>query len=321
MNRDRMIRGITMLCAAVLLCAVIVSAGGLIAKAASGYEHAEKYTAGDAEITGIVKNLEVNWTSGKITVAYHGKETVELRETAKRPIGEDQKMRWWLDGDTLRIQYCKAGLNWSLAADPDKELVLTLPEGIELDSTLFNLTSGDLIIPGMRTGNLQMTATSGNLNAEAEANICMATTTSGDQQLKLQGKTARIQTTATSGNIRIEAEEAGQIQAVCTSGDMDIRAGKNEQANLSGTSTRVRVRLEEMKRLSVNTTSGDVTAELPEAPGFSAQLQTLSGDLETGMALTKRGNQYACGDGSGSVMINTTSGDIRIMPLQDNQII
>ena len=316
MNRDRMIRMTAMLCAAVLLCAVIVSAGGLIVKAAAGYDHAEKYTAGDAEITGKVKNLEVNWTSGKITVAYHGKDTVDLRETAKRPIDEDQKMRWWLDGDTLRIQYRKAGLNRSLGMDPEKELVLTLPEGIELESALFTLTSGDLVIPGIRTGTLQMTATSGNLDTEAEATFCMATTTSGDQHLKLQGKTERIQTSATSGNIRIEAEEAKHIQSVSTSGDMDIRAGKNENTNLSGTSATVYIRLEKMNRLSVNTTSGNVTAELPESPGFKAELHTLSGDTETGMSMKKNGNQYVCGDGSGRVQINTASGDIRIMPVQ-----
>ena len=310
MSRDRMIRMISAVCAAVLICAVAMTATGLFQKAFAGYDHAEQYTAGDAEIRGMVKNLEVSWTSGKITVAYHGKDTVELRETANRALSEDQKMRWWLDGDTLRIQHCKSGLNWNW--NLDKELTITLPEGMELGDAVFALTSGDVIIPELRTEKLVMAATSGNLTAEAEAKNVQVTTTSGNQNLKLKGTAERVQMTATSGNIRMEAEEAKHIQGVSTSGDMDIVAEHNENTQLSGTSCTARVRLQETQKLSVNTTSGNVTAELPETPGFKAELNSLSGSVNTGMAMTKNGQQYICGDGSGSVRINTTSGNIQI---------
>ncbi|MDO5459777.1 MAG: hypothetical protein Q4F32_09090, partial [Eubacteriales bacterium] len=58
------------------LGAVLLTAGTLTALkpavsfAAYSYPSAAKYTAGDAEIKKPVRNLDVDWVSGQITVAY-----------------------------------------------------------------------------------------------------------------------------------------------------------------------------------------------------------------------------------------------------------
>ena len=49
--------------------------------------------------------------------------------------------------------------------------------------------------------------------------------------------------------------------------------------------------------------------ELPRNAGFTLDYSTVSGDLESDFPLTAGGT---CGDGSGSITIETTSGDLKI---------
>ena len=309
MNRNQVLKIAMIVCAAVLICSVAVTATGIFGQI-SGYADAEKYTAGDAEIAAEVKNLDINWTSGKVTVAYHGKSTVELRETSRTALGGDQKMRWLLDGDTLRVQYSRPGLR--IFGNPEKELTVILPEGTELKTAGFSLTSGNLIIPGLKAESLNISATSGDISAEAETDSAGIGTTSGNIALKLKGRTESVKAGSTSGSILVEAEETGTINAGSTSGNIEVRADASRETKIGATSGTIRVRLLKTERLEVGTTSGDVTAALPTAPGFTAKIDTVSGSVDTAAALVKNGKEYSCGDGSARISIGTTSGDVRI---------
>jgi hypothetical protein len=50
-------------------------------------------------------------------------------------------------------------------------------------------------------------------------------------------------------------------------------------------------------------------------PGITAHFDTTSGKVNYDMPLVKEGSTYTCGDGSGDVKINTTSGNITVVPL------
>ena len=62
-------------------------------------------------------------------------------------------------------------------------------------------------------------------------------------------------------------------------------------------------------KIELTTVSGDVELELPRNAGFTLRYSTASGDLESDFPLTA-GRTY--GDGSGSITIDTTSGDLKI---------
>ena len=51
----------------------------------------------------------VTVTDGSVTLARHAGSTIEIAETAPGAISGDRALRWWLDGDTLRVQYAKSG--------------------------------------------------------------------------------------------------------------------------------------------------------------------------------------------------------------------
>ena len=276
------------------------------------YENAEKYAAGDAVIKETVKNLDVHWTSGDVTVAYHDKDTVEVAETSKKPLAEGDKLRWWLDGDTLRVQFRKPGLRlgWSL----DKQLTITLPQGMKLDSAAIRLTSGDMHIPAIEASDLALKTTSGDIDVAqvGSAETVALGSTSGDIAAAL-ADAASVDAETTSGGIRLtQTGASNELRVNATSGDIDVTVDRAGTAKVTGTSGNIRVAFGAFEDLTVDTTSGSVTAELPAEPGFSGEVSTTSGSVDSAVALEKEGKTYRCGDGSGRVYIHTTSGDVHL---------
>ena len=111
----------------VVLIALGVAAWFLFGHTASGlsYPNAEKYSIGDASVSDTVNNLFIDWTARKVTVEYYDGKEITVSETANRSLSEDDKLRWWLDGKTLRIRYIKDGI--TLTFGLDKTLTVSLP--------------------------------------------------------------------------------------------------------------------------------------------------------------------------------------------------
>ena len=294
------------------------------------YADAEQYTAGGVTVTDPVHNLDIHWTEGLVTIAYHADNTIEISETAPRAIPGNAQLRWWLDGTTLRIQYAKAGY-FSLRS-LNKQLTVTLPEGFEMEGFSVEATSADVKIPALRARNMVMDLTSGDLDLDRagaesvalsstsgnlhagleEAKTVSADTTSGEIQLVQTGAAESVALSSTSGDIRAALGDAGELKVSSTSGRVAVEAGAVENADIGTTSGSVAVRFAAFDRLAIDSTSGDVTAALPSKPGFGAEIITTSGSFDSAIALKQDGDRYACGDESASLRIDTTSGDVRL---------
>ena len=298
------------------------------------YADAEQYTAGGATVTDPVNNLDIHWTEGLVTIAYHADNTIEISETAPKAISGDAQLRWWLDGTTLHIQYAKSGYFSLLSLK--KELTVTLPEGFELEGCSVEATSADVKIPSLRAKNMVMNLTSGDLDlaqagAESvalsstsgdlfagleEAKTVSVDTTSGEIQLTQTGAAQSVSLSSTSGDIRATLGDADELQVSSTSGRVAVEAGTTKKADIGTTSGNITVRLAAFDQLKIGSTSGDVTAALPSKPGFKAEIDTTSGSFDSAIALKRDGDRYACGDESASLEIDTTSGDIRLEEAQ-----
>ena len=310
MSRDQIIKIAMVVCVVVLLCAVIITSTGMFGDTGiGGYANADRYTSGDAQITDEIRNLDINWTSGKVTVAYHAENTVTLRESAARPLSDDEKLQWWTEGDTLHVQFTKPGIRWNM---PAKELTVTLPEGAVPEQAAIHTTSGDILIPELKAKVLILDSTSGDISAAAETKNAEINATSGSQTIRLTGEADTVRINSTSGSIDVEAEKAAIIEAASTSGGVRISAEECRETKANSTSGDIGVTLKKMERLNIGATSGSVTVKLPEDPGFTADVSTTSGDFTYGIGLSREGNSYVCGDGSGRVEIGTTSGNVRM---------
>ena len=132
-----------------LIVVLVLCVALLCGCSATGIMDSKKdYNRGGDTVSGEVENLEVNWTAGSVTIAYHAENTVTISESADREIPEDEKLLWKLDGKTLKIEFHKPGLvKLSTLA---KNLTITLPEGRKLAKAEIAATSADITIPSLQ---------------------------------------------------------------------------------------------------------------------------------------------------------------------------
>ena len=272
------------------------------------------FTSGGATITDAVENIDIEWTAGSVTVAYHDEDTVILEESSDRPINGDDRMRWKMDGKTLVIEYNSPVLFRFFT--PTKALTVTLPKGISLKKTEISTTSADINIPELNAEEVVFGSTSGDVNATVTAPAVRGESTSGDVILKLNGKVNSVKMGSTSGRLSLALEEAERAELGTTSGGINLEAGSVKRADLGSTSGDINVKARTFEQMKIETTSGGVTAELSADPGFTARVSTLSGDLSSDLALSRKGDILTCGNGSGKLEIGTTSGDIRLAEME-----
>lgn len=316
----------------IALCVCCVSIGGHAILGGFKYADAGKYTAGGAVIDGAVKKLDIHWTDGVVAFVERKGDGIELSETAKKTISGDAALRWWLDGDTLRVQYAKSG--FFTLKSLNKTLTVALPEGMALEDVRIDATSADVKAPGLKADAVAVDLTSGDLELELtgpadsvalsgtsgdlhvtlqSAKAVSAGTTSGAIRLDLAESADSVALSSTSGDIGANLGSAKALTAASTSGAIQVQAGSVEKASLESTSGNINARLTAFGELKIETTSGSVTAALSEKPGFLARIDTTSGDFDSAIALTRDGEKYGCGDGSGQLTIDTTSGDVHLL--------
>ena len=319
MNRYSALKKVLMLSVIAVIAVAVLKVNRIIGFAGSGFGgFGGNYHTGEGTITEPVRNLEIDWTSGVISIEYHNDDSVILRESANKKISRGRQMQWELDGDTLRIRYDKPGIHlFSFMPGLRKELTLTLPEGIALKNAGISATSGEIHIPQMQAEELKLDVTSGEIIAATEAQNVNCEATSGLIQLETSGEAEKISASATSGSISITAENADNITTDMTSGDVCVDVKKAGAVKASVTSGDILLKAGSLETLDVDGTSGDVTVALSKDQGFTAKLDTTSGKITCDQSVKKDGKVYVYGDGSGTVKIDTTSGDIRIEELKD----
>ena len=315
MRKEQFLKDLTFLCSLVLVATLLLGRGKLLGAASLFTFMAEKYTSGEADITGKVKNLDIDWTNGKVNLAYHKSDTIMLRETSRKTIPEDKELCWLLEDETLHVRYIKESLR--LFSTLQKELTITLPEDIDLEEVKISSTSGDLLIPSLTAESLSLDVTSGDIDTCASAPATCVNVTSGDISLVLEGDTEDLTISSTSGDIDLKASKVDSARISTTSGDTKVKIRDAGKVKISCVSGDVYSCLEKLSSLDVNTTSGKITAELPSKPGISAKLHTTTGKIKLELPLTQKGSSYVCGDGSAQVELSTLSGNIVLKPVKD----
>ncbi len=296
-----------------------------------GYASADKYTIGDTEITSPVENLEIEWISGRVNIEYHDGSGVSVSEVASRTTSEDEKLRWWLDGATLRIRFARPQL--AVFNNLQKTLTVSLPRGVVLKTADINTTSADISAPSMLADEIKFDTISGDVNAVITAKKLTAGSTSGDitiqQRLDLDsvnvsstsgaigltlGNAKKVDVGSTSGSIRVTAAgSVGNIRLDSTSGSITPDLQDVEKADFSSTSGDITATLASFTDLNADTTSGDVSLKLTETTGFTLDLDASPKKLRTTLPMAVKGEgKYVFGDGSASLRVSTTSGGIRI---------
>ena len=105
-----------------------------------------------------VRNLNIEWVSGSITIQPGDTNVILIRESGNFP--EDDHMVWHQSGNTLTIQFSKAKISVGIEFNFSKDLVITVPrdwqcEDLDITSVsakieVFDLTAEEIEALAMR---------------------------------------------------------------------------------------------------------------------------------------------------------------------------
>lgn len=185
------------------------------------YADGDKYTAGGTRITDEVKDIEINWVDGKVSVVPYDGDDIILSEEADRNLTEKKKMHWRLDGKTLRVQY--AGSGALRVTNMQKELTVMLPESLLLDDVKVIVVSAGVEAEGLNADKLEITTVSGDVKAACRRmNKVEAVTVSGELYLQFVNAPEKIDVESVSGNVSICLPEAAgfKLEMDSVSGDV-----------------------------------------------------------------------------------------------------
>lgn len=296
----------------VLALGAVLVLGGCSAGSIT-YANSDKYSAGDAEFSEKIENIEIDWASGSVSVVTHAGDTVILSEETESSLPEDLRVHWWLDGATLRVRFTASGADLKRLATEYKALTLTVPERLSFGDVTVRAASADVDAGDISAETLSVSTASGRINVRCEANSTKLKSASGSILLVQTGEAGEISLNSASGSIDASVEHAHEAALESTSGSISLSAGAVGSLTAKGASGAVYCDLGAVPdTCKLSSASGSVTLLLPESAGFTATVKTGSGGFESDFALKTQGGTYISGDGSADVSIKTASGGVAI---------
>jgi hypothetical protein len=233
-------------------------------------------------------------------------------------------------GDTVRVTetssnffcfFCTRGVRYRILAPADGQADIRTASG-EIDveglsgAVALASVSGDVHASDL-TGGLTVGTTNGDVELNDIAGKLDVETISGEVKLE-DGKVDGATVNTTSGEIQLDGV-AGALKITSVSGDINVSDARDGQLEFSTTSGEIDYdgSLARESVNGLNSISGDVQLRLDENSGFRLDASTVSGDI--GNEFDLRDGEQArwslggvAGDGSASLTIGTTSGDIVI---------
>lgn len=292
---------------------IVFSGCSLNMKTNYEYKNSENYTAGDRNITDQIEVIDIDYRSGDIVLTGTSSDEVSIHETAKIELDEKRQVHTWVDGKTLYIRYCASAKGIELDG-LEKHLEIGIPQKQVLKDLTTDVSSADLDYSGFETKNLNIEASSGDIDVDCVANNTAISTSSGKIVLNLHGDSDIINLETSSGGILADLENANELNASAGSGGIGVNAVDLKKITTETSSGSGSYSFSKMPE-SVNLTasSGNITVSVPKEAAFLAQIDTSSGDFSYDLPLSKNEDGYVCGDGTNKMSIETSSGDIKLL--------
>ena len=150
------------------------------------YDDADKYTAGDLQTSAKIEKIDIDYLAGNVDIVTNSSGEIKVTETANKDLEDEQKVRTWVDGTTLRIKYCAPVKKVSFG-DLEKNLTVSIPEKTSLSELQIDMAAGDIHYDSVLAEKLSIDAAAGNIvlslkNVPKETDIDAA---AGDVKIKV----------------------------------------------------------------------------------------------------------------------------------------
>ncbi len=227
-----------------------------ISAGAYSYDNESLYTAGSGEVSANgITELSVDWISHNITIEYYDGNTISFSEPKQSD--PDYALRYRVDGNELKIKFCKSGFK---ASNPkNKELTVRLPQGLILNELEIDCVSADSNIKGISANSFDVDTVSGNINAEGKFNDIDIDGVSADSKIITHAALREFDSDTVSGDctVFVPADIGGfTINCDTVSGEVytnDFKITSIKQSHGNGTY----VYGDSSSEIKVNSVSGD----------------------------------------------------------------
>ena len=164
-----------------------------------------------------VRELEIQWTAGSVTIQPEDIDRIEFAET-----GDDEHpMVWKLVQDRLVIRDYE-GSNWMGWQDMEKDLVIRVPRQWQPEEVDIQTASAQVTIQDLTAGSLELNGVSGaTLLTGCQARELSVGGVSGETEL--QGKFGSVDVVTVSGECTVTLDEMSrEVELESVSGDMTL---------------------------------------------------------------------------------------------------
>lgn len=165
-----------------------------------------------------VREIEVDWLGGSVMVVLTDDDSLSFAEMAYQDVPEEQRLSYALDGDTLKIDFCRSG--HLLSSSPEKQLVLSIPRSLTLEKFEADTTAAAVNVTGLHTQTVDINTVSGGVDLAAEAYEIDISTTGGCAAV--DADFYQLDFSAVSGSLTLTMQRAAEVEAETTSGGVTI---------------------------------------------------------------------------------------------------
>ncbi len=232
------------------------------------------YNAGNGSTDKEIRNLDIDWASGEVhIIASESAEQISFEESYDG--NEDARLRWVVDGETLKIRF-RARNSLISFGSLNKKLTVTIPASLaqHLDKVKIGTASAEVNVSGLQADILDVDTASGRLELDGTYGELSVDTASGS--VTFAGSCRKINIDTASGRIRL------------TPGDL-------------------------WEDIDIDTASGNIELWLPESEkGFSVDYDKASGKFSCDFPVLLSGKIYKIGEGAGRINVDSASGNLKI---------
>lgn len=259
------------------------------------YDDSGNYQTGNASLQATdLKNIDIEWVSGSVTVKPHDKDTVEIFESYNGD--EDGKLCYRYENGTLSVKFRKPKWFFGFGGFGDKNLTVLVPETAAKALESFNLknVSAEVSLSDLSGEDLRIETVSGNVTVKNTV----------FNEVRFKGVSAKIDCSSVS---------ADKLEHETVSGEFSFH-GSLSEVKTKTVSGRLDITSEPVPAsVQANTVSGGISLTIPEDSGFQARYKKVSGDFSSDFTGTAGDKTFEVGDRSGDFRFETVSGDIRIL--------
>ena len=279
------------------------------------YQNGDKYTAGDREIKEKIENINIDYNSGSVKLIGSDTDIITVKETSSVKLDDKRKVHTWVDGTTLYVRYCACAKNLDLN-NLQKQLIITIPDNLILSDLYVDVSSADVSCENFKSDSVDISASSGNILAECEANMIKLSASSGNVYLTQKGNSENISIETSSGCIDVDIEAATNLLTEASSGDITIKADNVKEFKSETSSGNNEFSFDSVPAMSdIEASSGNITVYLPKDSDLTVDMDPDEDDFSYDLAFTKKGDAYISGDGSNKMKIDISSGEINFRAL------